>query len=134
ALLGALGCSLLFGSIELVRCPQLVAFVSIRNQDREQGGARLSAQANSQRASAKLLNACYIAPRSVAARHASSELRATKTDATLLAKRPAQLGNRQASKQLALAKQDVAVASKTPSYKPAPRSPRPVLLNTEMPR
>ena len=29
-----LGCGLLFGSIELARCPQLVAFVPARNQDR----------------------------------------------------------------------------------------------------
>ena len=31
ALLGALGCSLLFGSVELARCPQMIAFVQARH-------------------------------------------------------------------------------------------------------
>jgi hypothetical protein len=103
ALLGALGCSLLFGSIELARCPQLIAFVPIRNQALDSGEAKLPAQMNSRRVPAKLLNASYVLPRSTFA-----------------------------SRTVSVGKQDAAAVGKTPSYKPLRQSLRPVLLKAEM--
>lgn len=50
ALLGAMGCSLLVGSIELARCPQLIAFVPVRNQVNDLSGTKFTAQADSQAA------------------------------------------------------------------------------------
>jgi beta-lactamase regulating signal transducer with metallopeptidase domain len=133
ALLGAIGCSLVFGSLELARCPQLVAFVSQRNQDRELGGASLSAAANSQRASAKLVNATYIAPRSAAGSRGSSGVRAAKFDAILPTGRSAESEKTQGSAPGFVVEQEVEAVSKTTYYGPAPRSPRPVMLRAEMP-
>jgi beta-lactamase regulating signal transducer with metallopeptidase domain len=133
ALLGALGCSLLIGSVELARCPQLVAFVSVRNQDREQSEAKLSAQIDSQRPSAKLLNASYIAPRSAASTRTSSESRTTKLHAPLRADYGTQSENGQPGLRGAVVNEDIEVSSKTPSYAPNQHSPRPVMLKAKMP-
>jgi hypothetical protein len=133
ALLGVFGCALLCGSIELARCPQLVAFVSYQNRNSDQASEKLTAQANPRRASAKLLDASYNAPRSAAARQASVRFRPAKPDAILPTNRPAQLVNAQTSERLADATQELDVVSKMPSYKPAPRSPRPVFRKVEMP-
>jgi beta-lactamase regulating signal transducer with metallopeptidase domain len=133
ALLGVFGCSLVFGSIELARCPQLVAFVSVRNQERELGGAGLSAQSDLQRGSVKLLRAYYIAPRSAGASDGSSGVRAMRADGIEAASRFTSSDTRRASAQRSEMRQDVEVVSKTAFYKVATPAPRAMMLKTEMP-
>jgi hypothetical protein len=130
ALLGALGCSLVFGSIELARCPQLVAFVATRNQEREQGRAGLREQANSQRGPAKLLNVSAIERRSAGASQGLA--RAIRDDGVASTDALAQADNRRACIEGPGAPREVEVVSKTASYKAANPAPRAVMLKAEM--
>lgn len=134
ALLGALGCSLLFGSIELARCPQLVAFVSVRNPLREHGGAGLNARANLRRGSAKLLNVSCTGPRSSGASRGQSGVRAMRGDGVGSAAGLTQSDNRPSSVQRAGMGQAVEVVSRTASYQAAAPAPRAVMLMAELPK
>jgi hypothetical protein len=132
-LLGALGCSLLFGSIDLARCPQLVAFVPERNQSVYPDGAKLAVKASSQSASARIVNASYASSRNAAKNRTSSGVRAAKIDALVSEERRSQSQDGQPSMQLTAAKQEFAPSSKTPSYTQTTHQPRPVMLKAEMP-
>jgi beta-lactamase regulating signal transducer with metallopeptidase domain len=72
SLLGLLGCGLLFGSVELARCPQLVAFVPAHNAESAQAIATTHAQV----APARLINAAYEPVRKTAS--AAHALRASQ--------------------------------------------------------
>ncbi len=82
ALLGALGCSLLFGSVELARCPQMIAFVQVRNQDRAANGtARLVQGAMEPRLVNAGFNLVNVPTRSAGAGPAATVLHETKVEA-----------------------------------------------------
>jgi beta-lactamase regulating signal transducer with metallopeptidase domain len=87
ALLGALGCSLLFGAIELARCPQMIAFVQVRQEDRTalavNQTAPLVMQAAESRLGSKRINSPYVPTGSDGAGHASATVHATKIEANL---------------------------------------------------
>jgi beta-lactamase regulating signal transducer with metallopeptidase domain len=133
ALLGALSCGLFFGSIELARCPQLIAFVPAQNQDRNVDAANRTAPVRSQVASARLLNAAYVSARSSDAGHASSGLNATKIEAILPANRDAQLADDQAFIKHNVSKPGAQTESQASFTEPNSRSPRPVMLKAELP-
>ena len=85
ALLGAMGCGLLFGSIGLARCPQMIAFVPARSQARHElavnQAAPLLKQAAGSRPGTTRINAAYVPTRSAGAGHVSADLYATKAEA-----------------------------------------------------
>src|ERR1035438_468089 len=97
ALLGALGCGLLFGSIEFVHCPQLIAFVPARNQERNVGTANRTQPVHSQVASARLINAAYVPLRHAGSSHSASAFHATNVEAILPAGSDAKLADQAAS-------------------------------------
>lgn len=136
-LLVALGCSLLFGSIELARCPQLIAFVPARNLDRSQDGTNVGAlvhpQANGVRPGNTEMNATYFLYRSNEAGHASSAMHATKVEAVLPVSGSVGEGEARASIKRSGVKPPAAHLSATPSYKSNSQSSRSVLLQAELP-
>ncbi len=73
ALLGALMCSLLFGSLEVARCPQLVTFVPAHNTEIAQTIASAQAPAKP----VQLVNAAYTSVRSASA--SANGFRASQT-------------------------------------------------------
>ncbi|MDE3188608.1 MAG: M56 family metallopeptidase [Acidobacteriota bacterium] len=75
ALLGVLGCALLFTSVELARCPQLVAFVPARTA----GSAQAAATTTSQAGTPRLISAAYTPVRKTAA--TTRGFRATQANA-----------------------------------------------------
>ncbi len=87
ALLGALGCSLLFGAIELARCPEMIAFV----QPRPQVGQELAANRTMQRpmqvaglrAVSTGLKAAHVPMRGDGVGLASATVHMTKAEANL---------------------------------------------------
>jgi beta-lactamase regulating signal transducer with metallopeptidase domain len=133
AMLGALSCGLIFGSIELARCPQLIAFVPARNQDRNVDAANRTKPAHSQVGPARLINAAYVPVRSAGADHASSSLNATKIEAILPASRDAQSADQQASVERNVSNSGAQTESKVSFTEPNSHSPRPILLKAELP-
>jgi hypothetical protein len=116
ALLGTLGCSLLVGSVELARCPQLVAFVPAR---------RVQA--------APALNGPY-APTDFAAvdgRNAMMKLASIKSSSAMNRKLKAVAVS--ASMRRPKMTQNAAQDLKAVSNEPAKHSPRAVMLKAEMP-
>jgi beta-lactamase regulating signal transducer with metallopeptidase domain len=128
ALLSALGCGLLFGSVELARSPQLVAFVPTQNQNRSLDATKGNVSVRSQVASARLINTAYVPVRSAGAGHGSSGLRATNLEAILPASRAAQLSDAHFSMRRIAMKQDAAITHETPPHKSDSSAPRPVML------
>jgi hypothetical protein len=127
ALMGALGCSLLFGSIELARCPQLVAFIPTRDQVQNADAASAGSAAHQQEAPGRLLNAAYVPARSTRADRPSSSLQSVKVAANSPAIHPMRQGA-EASKERANAEELVALFSSDDA-----QSPRAVPLKAEMP-
>ncbi len=116
ALLGTLGCSLLVGSVELARCPQLVAFVPVR-----------SIQA------AQALDGPY-APTDLAAvdgRNAMMKLAAIKSQSA--SNREVKAVAVSASMRRPAMAQKAEPGWKVASNEPAEHSPRAVMLKAEMP-
>ena len=108
SLLGVLGCGLLFGSVELARCPQLVAFAPQRNAEIAQEAAATRAKDQP----AMLINAEYSPVRKTAS--AKYAFRALQVRSQVA--RNAQTGGAFASY--------VATAWKVPSSQRASRSPQ----------
>ncbi|HEV2486024.1 MAG TPA: M56 family metallopeptidase [Terracidiphilus sp.] len=132
ALLGALGCGLLFGSIELARCPQLIAFVPARNQDRHVDAVNQTAPAHLQVVSARLINAAYVPVRSAGLAHSASAFHATKVEAMLPASGDAHLAGDQTSIKRNVSKSGVQAESKVSFTESNSHSPHPVLLKAEL--
>jgi len=133
AMLGALGCGLLFGSIELARCPQLVAFVPARSQERNVGTANRTQPVHSQVASARLINAAYVPLRNAGSGHPASAFHATNVEAILPAGSDAKLSDRQASVKRNFSKPDSQTESKVSFTEPNSHAPRAILLKAELP-
>jgi beta-lactamase regulating signal transducer with metallopeptidase domain len=128
ALMGALGCSLLFGSIELARCPQLVAFVPARNQVQNPNAARAGASFRRPAASPRLLNTAYVPARSRRGDRSSTALHATTVAASVTAASQGFHQSVKVSKQRTSTEEFVAVLSTADA-----QTPRPVHLKAEMP-
>ena len=75
ALFGTLSCGLIFGSVELARCPQLVAFVPARQAQQ--------AQAHAQIQTPRLVNAAYVPLQKHRVLRASSAFRAENVNVIL---------------------------------------------------
>jgi beta-lactamase regulating signal transducer with metallopeptidase domain len=133
ALMGALSCGLLLGSIELSRCPQLVAFVPAQIHDRVAFAANLTAPVSARIAPARVHNAAYLSVRNAGTDHPSTDTHATKIEASLRASSPAPLSDARASKEGSGIRQKSALFRETPSFQPNSQSPHPMFLNAELP-
>ena len=138
ALLGALGCGLLFGSIELARCPQLVAFVPARNQERNVGTTNRTQPVHSQVASARLINAAYVPIRNAGSGHSASAFHAPNVEAILPAGGQAKLADQQDSIKRNVSgagRQEVGgqFESKVSLTESSSNAPRAILLKAEFP-
>ena len=125
ALMGALGCSLLIGSIELARCPQLVAFIPARAQSQDEAG--VASAPRLQAAPAKSLNAAYVPARSAHAGRTSSAPQAVSVAASSSASRASRQST-EVSKEQATAEDVVAMF-----FNGDARAVRGVPLKAEMP-
>jgi beta-lactamase regulating signal transducer with metallopeptidase domain len=137
ALLGALGCSLLFGSIELARCPQLIAFVPAGSEDGHALAAKQTAPALVRAAGPRFGNtgfdAAYLRTRSAGAGRGSSAVYATEVEAILPASGWPRSADARAAMQDNEVKQSATPISMTPTYKHDLQSPRAIQLKAEMP-
>lgn len=138
ALLGTLGCSLLFGAIELARCPQLIAFVPERNQARNLDATNIASPAQLQAAPGSrpgytVVNAAYVPVRSAAAGQAYTAANAAKAEAILPGSGSAHGNVTRASMQLGGVRQDAALFSRAQSYRPDSHAPRAIMLKAELP-
>jgi bla regulator protein blaR1 len=125
-LMGTLGCGLLFGSVELARCPQLVAFVPARNA--EAAGPQ-----------AHLLNAARAPIQVAAIDRAPSGLKATAVASSRAAShlgssnREARAVAVNASLQRPVSSRNAAPEWKTSTSQSTGHSPRTVMLKAELP-
>jgi beta-lactamase regulating signal transducer with metallopeptidase domain len=124
ALLAVMGCGLLFGSVELARFPQLVAFVSAQNPEPNVAAAQPPAQ---------LVTAAYTPVRDDSVHRTSSGLQAAEVASPRTANRRPSPAAVSASLQPTASKQAAALEWKTSYSEPASRSPRPVMLKAELP-
>ena len=115
SLLGVLGCGLLFSSVELARCPQLVAFAPPKNAEIAQAAATTRAKDQP----AMLFNAEYTPVRKTAS--AANGFRASASQVRSLVARNSKTGGASASY--------VATAWKAPSSRRASNS-QPQIVNT----
>jgi len=129
ALLSGLGCSLVLGSIELARCPQLVAFVPARDQDRKVSELNAT-QTVASGVPARLVNAGYVAAGSAGA--GGSGFRAVNLKADLPVRGPMVTGDAEPLLRGNGAKAGGEHLSKTPSNRREPDSPRSVLLKAQL--
>jgi beta-lactamase regulating signal transducer with metallopeptidase domain len=122
ALFGALSCGLVFGSVELARCPQLVAFVPAHQAQ--------VAQAHAQFQAPHLVRAAYVPVRKSSAVRASSGFRAENVKALLPTGRPVSQASlrRPATGAKELKTSFTQVASSAPS-----NAPKEEMLKAEMP-
>jgi beta-lactamase regulating signal transducer with metallopeptidase domain len=132
ALLGAFGCGLLFGSIELARCPQLIAFVPTRDQDRNGYAADATAPVVPQVEPVQLSKAAYGPVRRAGAGQALTGIKATKIEAVPSADPDSELADERDSIQHTAVKQDAALVREA-SNRSNSRLPQPVLLKAEVP-
>jgi beta-lactamase regulating signal transducer with metallopeptidase domain len=91
-LLSALGCGLLFGAIELARCPQVIAFVPARDLDRNVYAANSGAPVPSQ-VGAWLADGAFVPVRSEGVGQDGSGIRAVNLKAVMSASGPATSGD-----------------------------------------
>ena len=133
ALLGGLGFSLLFGSIELARCPQLIAFVPAQDHIRNLQTANVDVRARTRFASAKPLNAAYVPVESRGLSRASSEFRTTRIEAVLPANGPEQPSDARPSVLGGRVNREAAPGNETAAGKSDTKSPREVTLKAELP-
>ena len=120
ALLGALGCGLVAGSIELARCPQLIAFVP--------AGSVLAAQAQQQP-----LIAGYVPAQVVANEAASSTLKGQGIAPSHPSNGRPMVSAGSLPATASISKQDVALEWKASASESANHSPRPVMLKAIIP-
>jgi beta-lactamase regulating signal transducer with metallopeptidase domain len=136
ALLVALGCILLFGSIELARCPQLIAFVPARDLDRSQDVTNVGALVHPQAAGVRLgntkVNAGYFLDRRGGAGHTSLALHGTKVEVILPVSGSVGEGEARASMKRSEVMQAAAHRSATQSYESNSRSARAILLRAKL--
>jgi hypothetical protein len=117
ALLGALGCGLVFGSIELARCPQLIAFVPARSQDALVAKQAVPMQASS---SLRLVNVEYRAGRGLVREAPARALMDGDGDGAV-------------ATDGAVASETAADLRRTASYKGESHAARAVFLKAELP-
>lgn len=131
-LLSALGCSLLFGTIALARCPRLIAFVPARDLDRN-GYAANGAAAVGSEAGARIADAAFVPARSVGAGHGTpAEFHTVNLEAVLPSRGPAVSGDASPMLRRAGEKTGGAVVSQTASHQANPGTPRAVMLKTDL--
>lgn len=132
ALLGVVGCGLLFGSVELARCPQLVAFVPARAV----GGAHALASTMPQARTARLIRTAFApVPRSGKAR-AALRRHAAKIEPGPAKDHPAEMAMVQAPLQRTAQEAPAAIEAKAASPTLASSSSRQsqqVMAKAEMP-
>ncbi len=125
ALLAALGCGLVFGSVEFASCPQLIAFVPARRT-----AALQMTPAAPHEHSAQLLNASYAR---IKARRAVPGVRAAETVAMGPAGRHAASAEKRIALHRAAPKPMAAGERETAAFEPGSAAPRQVLLKAEIP-
>jgi beta-lactamase regulating signal transducer with metallopeptidase domain len=133
ALLGGLSFGLIFGSIELARCPQLIAFVPARVQDQNANVTNRTTPVHSQVSSTRLVNAAYMPGRSAGAVHSTSAFHGAKVEGVLPVSCDAQLAGGQAAAMRTISKSGGQVESKVLLAAPNSHSLRAVLLKAELP-
>jgi beta-lactamase regulating signal transducer with metallopeptidase domain len=126
ALLAVVGCGLLFGSVELARCPQVVAFVAAQKPD-----AQTASSAQTQAEPANVARASDVPARELTLERGATPFRAIQTKAFLPARRstaaplvPA-LTRRVAAQPSSAAEREIA------SRETNAEAPRQVLLKAE---
>jgi len=131
ALLTVFGCGLLFGSIELARCPQLIAFVPARDYE----GNRLPANAavDARASSTRLVKAAYVPARGRDAGQVPSESAAWKAKAVPAADSGSELADGRVNFEQEAMRLDASLAGETASGKSNARLSQPVLLGAEIP-
>jgi beta-lactamase regulating signal transducer with metallopeptidase domain len=122
-LLGLMGCGLLFGSVELARSPQLVAFVSAQNPEPNVAASQPPAQ---------LVTAAYTPVRNDSVHRTSTGLQTAEVASSRTANHQPSPVAMNASLQPTASKQNAALEWKTSYSEPASRSPRPVMLKAEL--
>lgn len=128
-LLGALGCGLVFGSVELARCPQLIAFAPARNVE----AARLLTSAQPRIAPARLVNAAFASNRESEFLRTAHGLRATGIKANMPAGRHASHATERGSVQHAVPQSFRGIALNASASRLISKSPRKELLKAELP-
>jgi beta-lactamase regulating signal transducer with metallopeptidase domain len=127
ALLGALGCGLVVGSIALAHCPQLVAFVPSPNRDSAEG-ARLASLGR-----ARAAGAAIVSVENAAAGDGSQTIRATKIKGELAASGAAQSDEASVPAEFAGAKREATLSRKVSPHASDSDADYAVLLTTENP-
>ena len=123
-MLAALSCGLIFGSVELARCPQVVAFMPTPN-----AAVIAQAQANSN-GPARLIPASFIPTRESRLKRSAQSFRALDVNAVMPATQPAMAVN---SRQTDVPGSQPQRAWRAKSSNLAAGTPREQLLNAEMP-
>ena len=126
--LGALGCGLLFGSVALARCPQLVVFVSTPKPD----AASSNGPNNRQITAARLINASYVEERTAGKGRVLScaNAKTRRTDSS--ANGGIQIEEERVFVEPSVVQQNVALVSKTAPHDANRQDPPPVFLKAEM--
>lgn len=120
ALLGALSCGLVLGSVELARCPQLIAFVPSRAPE--------AAQARAHSEPPRLLSAAYASVHKSRTLRAASGFRAVNVNTILPASRPSTPAQASLPRPTTGARE-----LKTSTSQLASNTPKEELLKAEMP-